>query len=166
MSTPPPTQERKFRILLLNAMTRPLSAAVVAITVVIGLLVNPWFFLVGAAFYAFIVWSTLQDAQESKQVLNEVLYPERTRKFDLNKLQGGYRQSFQRALDTRKKIETAVAETDDPGIRRALNDSTDNLGELTGTIYDIALKAQSVQIALQNYRVDTTGVRSDILRLE
>lgn len=165
MSTPP-NQAQKFRILLLNAMTRPLSGAVVAITVVIGLLVNPWFFLVGGAFYAFLVWSTLQDAQESKQVLNEVLYPERTRKFDLNKLQGGYRQSLQRALETRKKIETAVAETDDPGIRRALTDSTDNLGELTGTIYDLALKAQSVQTALQDYRVDTSSINADILRLE
>ena len=162
----PPTQDRKFRILLLNAMTRPLSAAVVAITVIVGLLVNPWFFLVGGAFYAFLVWSTLQDAQESTQVLNEVLYPERVRKFDLNKLQGSYRQAFQRALDTRKKIETAVADTDDPGIRRALTDSTDNLGELTGTIYDLALKAQSVQSALQSYSVNTAGVESDILRLE
>lgn len=161
-----PDQSRKFRILLLNAMTRPLAGAVVAITVVIGVLVNPWFFLVGAAFYAFIVWSTLQDAQESKQVLNEVLYPERTRKFDLNKLQGGYRASLERALNTRKKIETAVSETDDPGIKRALTDSTDNLGELTGTIYDLALKAQSVQGALQNYSVDTSSVRSDIMRLE
>lgn len=162
----PPTQERKFRILLLNAMTRPLSAAVVAITLIVGLLVNPWFFAVGGAFYAFLVWSTLQDTQESKQVLNDVLYPERVRKFDLNKLQGAYRAAIQRALDTRKKIETAVAETDDPGIRKALNDSTDNLGELTGTIYDLAIKAQSVQTGLQGYSVDTGSVQSDIMRLE
>ena len=165
-SLQPPDQGQKFRILLLNALTRPLSGAVVAITLVVGLLVNPWFFLVGGAFYAFLVWSTLQDAQESKQVLNEVLYPERTRKLDLNKLQGSYRQALQRALATRKKIETAVAETDDPGIRRALTDSTDNLDELTGTIYDLALKAQSVQSALQGYSVDTGSVQSDIMRLE
>ncbi len=165
-SIQPPSQGDKFRILLLNAMTRPLSAAVVAITVIVGLLVNPWFFLVGGAFYAFLIWSTLQDARESKQVLNEVLYPERARKFDLNKLQGSYREALQRALDTRKKIETAVAETDDPGIRKALTDSTDNLGELTGTIYDLALKAQSVQSGLQGYSIDIEGVQSDILRLE
>ena len=165
-SIQPPTQGTKFRILLLNAMTRPLSAAVVAITIIVGLLVNPWFFAVGGAFYVFLVWSTLQDAQESKQVLNEVLYPERTRKLDLNRLQGSYRAAIQRALGTRKKIETAVAETDDPGIRKALADSTDNLDELTGTIYDLALKAQSVQSALQDYSVDTSSVQSDILRLE
>src|SRR5437763_95310 len=153
-----PNRGREFRIILLNAMTRPLSAAVVAITIIVGLLVNPWFFLVGAAFYAFIVWSSLQDAQETKQVLNEVLYPDRIRKIDLNKLQGGYRDALQRALSTRKKIETAVAETDDPGVRRALTDSTDNLDELTGTIYDLALKAQSVQSALQSFNVDVADV--------
>lgn len=161
-----PSQDQKFRILLLNALTRPLAGAVLAITIVVGWLVSPWFFVVGAAFYVFLVWSTLQDAQESKQVLNEVLYPERVRSLDLGKLQGSYRQAIQRALDTRKKIESAVAETDDPGIRRALTDSTDNLQELTGTIYDLALKAQSVQSALQGYSVDTGSVKSDIMRLE
>jgi hypothetical protein len=155
----PPTQSQKFRIILLNAMTRPLSAAVVAITLIVGLLVNPWFFAVGGAFYAFLVWSTLQDAGDSKQVLNEVLYPERTRKLDLNKLQGGYRDALTNALNTRKKIETAVAETDDPGIRKALTDSTDNLDELTGTIYDLALKAQNVETSLQGTFRECSGLR-------
>lgn len=162
----PPTQGQKFRIILLNAMTRPLSAAVVAITLIVGLLVNPWFFAVGGAFYAFLVWSTLQDAGESKQVLNEVLYPERTRKLDLNKLQGGYRDALTNALNTRRKIETAVAETDDAGIRKALTDSTDNLDELTGTIYDLALKAQNVETSLQGFRLDVGDVQSSIMSLQ
>ncbi|HST04850.1 MAG TPA: hypothetical protein VLQ48_08960 [Chloroflexia bacterium] len=161
-----PTQNQKFRIVLINAMTRPLSAAVVAITLVVGILVHPWFFLVGAAFYLFIVWSSLQDTEETKQVLNEVLYPERTRKLDLDKLQGSYRDALTKALNTRKKIETAVGQTDDPGIRTALADSTDNLDELTGTIYDLALKAQTVESSLQGFRLDVGDVQSDIMSLE
>jgi chromosome segregation ATPase len=164
--TQQPTNQQKFRILLLNALTRPLAAAVVAITIIVALSVNYWFFLVGAVFYAYIVYSTLQDAQESKQVLNEVLYPERTRKLDLNKLTGGYRSALQRALDTRKSIETAVASTDDIGIRKALQDSTGDLDDLTGTIYDIALKAQSVQASLQASKVDVTSLNADINRLQ
>jgi hypothetical protein len=163
---PPPTQGDKFRILLLNAMTRPMAAAVIAITIVVGLLVSPWFFLVGAAFYAFIVYSSLQDADESKQVLNEVLYPERVRKLDLGKLAGSYRAALQRALDTRRKIETAVSETDDPGVKRALADSTGDLDELTGTIYDIALKAQTLQTSLQGFNIDVSTLNSDIIRLQ
>lgn len=162
----PPTQQQKFRILLLNAMTRPLAAAVVAITIVIGLTVSYWFFLVGAAFYVFIVWSSLQDPAISKQVLNEALYPERTRKLDLNKLSGGYREALQKALDTRRRIETAVNETDDPGVRKALADSTGDMDELTGTIYDLALKAQSLQASLQSSHIDTSSLQSDILRLQ
>jgi hypothetical protein len=161
-----PTSEQKFRILLLNAMTRPTAAAVVAITIIIGLMVSYWFFAVGAAFYIFIVYSSLQDPVESKQVLNEALYPQRTRKLDLNKLTGGYREALQKALDTRKRIETAVAQTDDPGVRKALADSTGDMDELTGTIYDLALKAQNLQASLQGSSIDIEGLQSDILRLE
>ena len=69
-----PTSEQKFRILLLSAMTKPLAAAVVAITIIVGLMVSYWFFAVGAAFYIFIVYSSLQDPIESRQVLDEALY--------------------------------------------------------------------------------------------
>ncbi len=160
----PPTQGRKFRILLLSALIRPVAAAVLAITIVVGLTVSYWFFLVGAAFYAFIVYSSLQDPQESRQVLDEALYPER--KLDLNKLTGPYREALQKALDTRKRIETAVAQTDDPGVRTALAQSTGDLGELTGTIYDLALKAQSLQSSLQGSSIDIEGLQGDILRLQ
>ncbi|MEO8284818.1 MAG: hypothetical protein ABI670_00080 [Chloroflexota bacterium] len=162
----PPTQGKKFRILLLNALTRPSAAAVVAITVVIGLLINPWFFAVGAAFYLFLVYSSMQDADESKQVLNEVLYPDRTRKLDLNKLSGGYREALRKAMSTRDRIETAVQETDDPGVRKALADSTGDMEELTGTIYDLALKAQSLQASLQASGIDVGSLESDIMRLQ
>ena len=162
---PPPTREQQFRILLLNAMTRPLAAAVVALTIIIALSVSTWFFLVGAVFYALVVYTSLQDAQESRKVLNEVLYPERARKIDVGKLQGAYRTAMQKALDTRKKIEGAVAATDDIGIRKALADSTQDLDELTGTIYDIALKAQSLQASLPPI-INTSALNEDIKRLE
>ncbi len=161
-----PTHDQKFRILLFNAMTRPMSAAIVAITIVVGLTVHPAFFLVGAVFYAAMVYFTLQDATESRKVLDEVLYPERTRKLDLNKLTGGYRTALQRALDVRKQIESAVAATSDVGVRKALADSTGALDELTGTIYDIALKAQSIQAALQTSQINVTGLNEDIKRLD
>lgn len=161
-----PTREQKFRILLLNAMTRPMAAAVVAITIAVGLTVSYWFFLVGGAFYAFIVYSTLQDAQESKEVLNEVLYPERRRKIELNRLTGGYRTSLQRAMETRKKIEYAVSATTDPGMKKALADSTDDLEELVYTIYDIALKAQSLLGSVQSSNINVTRLSQEIAQLE
>jgi hypothetical protein len=162
----PPTREHQFRILLLNAMTRPLAAAVVAITIIVALFVNYWFFAVGALFYAVIVYFTLQDTQESKQVLNEVLYPEKARKLDLNRLSGGYRGALDRAIATRKKIDVAVAATDDPGIRKALAYSTADLEELIGTIYDIAIKAQGVEGMLRSSNVNMTALSEEIKRLE
>jgi len=166
MMKPVPTRGQQFRVLLLNAMTRPLSAAVLAITIIIGLTVTEWFFLVGLPFYAFLVYSTLQDAQESKEVLNEVLYPERVRKLDLSKLTGGYRAALERAIATRKKIESAVADTSDPGIRKALADSTGDLEELIGTIYDIGIKAQSLQSSVQASNVNVSALNKEIAQLE
>lgn len=162
----PPTREQKFMVLLANAMTRPMSAAVVAITLIIGLTVSYWFFPVGAAFYLLLIYLSLQDADESKRVLNEVLYPEKVRKLDLNKLTGGYRGALQRAMDTRTRIETAVVATKDEGIRKALADSTGNLDELTGTIYDIAVKAQDLQSSFDAARINVSGLNEDIRRLE
>lgn len=162
----PPTNSQKFRILLLNAMTRPLAAATLALTLIVALNVGYWFFAVGLAFYALIVYLSLRDAQESKKVLDEVLYPERVRKLDLSKLQGGYRAAMQRALDTRQKIESAVGATGDQAIRRALADSTQDLEDLTGTIYDIAVKAQSLQAALQSSNVNPSALQGDIARLQ
>lgn len=147
-------------------MTRPLAAAVVAITLAVGLTISYWFFAVGLAFYAFLVYSSLQDAQESKEVLNEVLYPERARKIDINRLTGNYRGAVQRAMDTRKKIENAVAATQDLGVRKVLADSTGDLEELVYTIYDIAVKAQSLLVSVQSSNINVTQLSQDITQLE
>lgn len=161
-----PSREQKFRILLLNAMTRPMAAAVVAVTIIVALNVGYWFFAVGALFYALVVYTSLQDARESKKVLNEVLYPERARKLDLNRLQGGYRGAMQRAIETRDKIERAVAETTDPGIKKALASSTEDLEEMAATIYDLALKAQSLQTSMSAANVNASQLNGEIKRLE
>lgn len=161
-----PTRGQQFRVLLLNAITRPLSAAVLAITIIIGLTVTEWFFLVGLPFYLFLVYTTLQDAQESKEVLNEVLYPKRVRKLDLTKLSGGYRAALERAIATRGKIERAVTETADPGIRKPLADSTGDMEELIGTIYDIGIKAQSLQASVQASNVNVSALNKEISKLE
>jgi hypothetical protein len=161
-----PTREQKFRVLLFNAMIRPRAALVLAVTIVVALNVGYWFFAVGAVFYALLVYTSLQDVQESKKVLDEVLYPEHKRKIELNKLTGAYRTAMQRALDTRRKIETAVAETGDAAIRKALADSTGDLDDLTGTIYDIGLKAQSLQASLASSNVRPEALAEEIKRLE
>jgi hypothetical protein len=163
---PQPTRLDQFRVLLFHAMTRPAAAAVVAITIVVGLLVSYWFFLVGAAFYLLLVLSSLQDASENKQVLNEAFYPERVRKIDPGRLIGDYRTALQRAMDTRRRIESAVAQTADPGVKKALGSATDDIEEVVGTIYDIALKAQSLQASLQASNADDNALRRDITQLE
>lgn len=145
-------------------MIRPTAAAVVAVTIVVALTVNYWFFLVGGIFYAGLVFFSLQDADESRRALDEVLYPQR--KLDMNKLTGGYRTALQQALDTKKQIESAVAATGEPGIRKALLDSTGDLDELTGTIYELAIKAQSVQGALQASKLNSQSLNYDIQRLQ
>ena len=162
----PPTKQAQLRALLLHATTRPMAAAVVAITLVVGLLVSYWFFLVGALFYAVLVYSSLNDAEENRQVLNEAFYPERVRKLDPDKLAGGYRAALLRAMETRRKIEAAVAGTSDVGVKKALGDATDDIEELVGTIYDIALKAQSLQSSLQTQNAKVEPLRRDIKRLE
>ena len=161
-----PSRAQQFRILMLRATTQPIAIAIAAITLVVAILVSPWFVGVGVAFYAFIVYSSLQDAGQSRRVLNEALYPERVRKFDLGKLSGNYRSSMQRAIDTRQRIEAAVSNTSEASIRKALFDSTNDLDELVGTIYDIALKAQNLLTSIQASNVNVTALSEDVRRLE
>ena len=69
---------------------------------------------------------------------------------DLNRLQGNERAYVQRALERRASIDQAVAGAGDPGVRRALGDATKDLPELVQTIYELALKSQSVGAALRS----------------
>ncbi len=161
-----PPRSQALRILFVRAAAQPIAVAIIVITVAVAILVSPWFIGVGVLFYAFTVYSSLQDAGQSKRVLDEALYPERVRKFDLNRLTGNYRTSMQRAIETRKRIDTAVSDTADASIRKALQDSTNDLDELVGTIYDIALKAQSLLASLQANNVNITALADDVRHLE
>jgi hypothetical protein len=69
---------------------------------------------------------------------------------DLSKLSGQQRDYMQRALDRKASIERAVAAAGDPGMRHALENATRDLQELVSTVYELALKSQSVQAALQS----------------
>ena len=66
------------------------------------------------------------------------------------------REPWTRASASRR----AVAATDDPGVRKALAKSQrSDLDELTGTIYDLALKAQSLQASLQGSNIDIRALQ-------
>jgi hypothetical protein len=69
---------------------------------------------------------------------------------DLSKLSGPQRDYMQRALDRKASIERAVAAAGDPGMRHALENATGDLPELVNTIYELALKSQSVRAALES----------------
>ena len=119
---PGPSADRKFRIVLLNALIRPMGAATIAITIIVVALTGWWWFaLLGAAVYAFFVWSALTDQHLTAQVLAEELYPQR--KLDLDRLRSPYRDAVQRALAGRRRIEQAIAGTQ-PAACNARNTSS------------------------------------------
>ncbi len=161
----PASSDRKFRVVLLNALIRPMAAATIAITIIVIALTGWWWFgLIGAAAYAFLVWSTLNDPQMTAQVLAEELYPER--KLDLGRLRSPYKEAVQRALAGRKRIEDAVATASTATLRAALADSVQQVKEVTDTIYDIALKAQDLQTSLGSTGVDLNALDNDIRQLQ
>ena len=171
MSVPPPakhqaaTRGREFRAVLLNALIRPLAAATLAITIIVTALTGWWWFvLVGALFYAFLVWSALTDARMTAQVVADELYPQRN--LDLGRLQGSYRDAVQRALAARGRIEQAVSSADTQALRDALAEVVGQVVEVTNTIYDIALKAQDLTTSLGQMHVDLGGLQNDIQQLE
>src|SRR5439155_19364174 len=126
------------------------SIAIAAGTLILALFASWWFLLVGAVAYVIFAYVSTSNPQGLKQLSSAMpASPGNPQRFDLNRLQGKYQEAMQRALEKKQRIETAISETGDPGTRRALQDSTRALGELTTTIYDLALKAQGVQSALQ-----------------
>jgi hypothetical protein len=141
------------------------SVAIAVVTLIFAVALSWWFLLVGAAAYVIFAYVSTSNPQGLKQLSSAMPSVTAGPHFDLSRLQGKYHDAMQRTLDKRHSIETAVAETGDPGTRRALQDSTRALEELTTTIYDLALKAQSVQSAMQSS--NTLGALSDdITRLE
>ena len=84
---------------------------------------------------------------------------------DLSKLEGKYRDCMNRALQRQASIKQAIADTPDQGLRHALEDATKDLPELIDTIYGLAMKAGSVQTAIQSSS-SMESLADDIKRLE
>lgn len=157
--------DRSFRILLVNALIRPMAAATIAVTIIVTALTQWWWFaLLGAAVYAFFVWSALTDQQLAAQVLAEELYPQR--KLDLDRLRSPYRDAVQRALAGRRRIEQAIASTTPAALRESLTESGREVVEVTDRVYDIALKAQDLQNSLNQIHIDLGALEGEIKQLE
>lgn len=129
------------------------SGLVVLVLVFGTLLINAWVGLIGAiivlgAFYMALRKVTL-GLPAGGSSMSTLPYSPSTR-IDLSRLEGNERAYVQRALDRRANIERAVAATGDPGTRRALGDATRDLPELVQTIYELALKSQSIGTALRS----------------
>jgi len=162
------TRRRKWRIALTYALTTPLAAGTLAVTLLVtGLLWSlaglPWpliFLAVGLLIYVLIVVGNLRDEEQIRRVIIEELYPERSA--DLRKLRGRYATIMQEALDDRKRIERAVRESPEP-IQRALDDTLEQVGTITDTIYEIAYKAQSLEESLGP--VDVAQQQQEMARL-
>jgi hypothetical protein len=162
-------RQRKWRIAITYALTAPLAA----ITLVITLLVSGILFLlgytlpgalflsVGLVFYGLLAWGTLRDDEQMRRVLIDELYPERSA--DLRKLRGHYASIMQEALDDRKRIERAVRESPE-AVQRALADTMVQVGAITDTVYEVAFKAQSLEDSLGP--VNEQKERQEVARLE
>ncbi|MBN1484440.1 MAG: hypothetical protein JXA37_06930 [Chloroflexia bacterium] len=172
MSAPEPIsremQRRKRRIALTYALTTPWAAGVLVITLVVGTvlllmgytLVGGIFFPLGLLFYALMAWGTLRDEEQIRRVIIDELYPERSA--DLSKLRGKYATIMQEALDDRKRIERAIAESPAP-IQRALSRTQEQVILISDTIFEIAYKAQSLEESLSP--VNEARERQEVERL-
>ena len=88
-----------------------------------------------------------------------------TVRVDVGRLQGRHRDYVQSALDRKASIEGAVAAAGDPGVKRALRESTKDLPELVRSIYELSLKSQSVELALRSSGT-MQGLIEDTQRLD
>lgn len=134
----------------IQAQRMTVVLVVLLVTLFVALAGYPWVWLIGGAIVlAVLLPSLLQMGAGSTNTQaspNSTLMP--ARNIDLSRLQGTYHELMQHALNTRRGIEDAVNQTQDPGQRRVLADSVRDLPELTNNIYNLALKAQSVQDGL------------------
>ncbi|MFL5734638.1 MAG: hypothetical protein ACJ78Q_15865 [Chloroflexia bacterium] len=141
------------------------SVAIAAVAVILALTLGWYWILVGAAAYVVFAYVSNSNPQALRQLSSAMPQANAAPRLDLNKLQGKYRDEMQKALDKRRSIETAVAGTTDPGTRRALQDSTRDLEELTDTVYELALKAQGVESGMESSST-LSALSDDISRLD
>jgi len=150
-------RRRELRIVIINALTQPLGAIVLALGIIIGLLVWTPFFAVGVVGYLLIVLATLRDEAENRRVIEAELHPPRT--INLSTLRGRYRTEVEKALSTQRQIDRAVA-TASPDLRDMLRRLTADVDDLVGAIYDIAVKAQDVEESLR--AIDRSSLGQEI----
>lgn len=162
-------RRRKWRIALTYALTTPMAAIILIVTLLVGgvllllgfYLVGGIFLVAGLVFYAMLVWGTLRDEEQIRKVLIEELYPERSA--DLRKLRGKYASVMQEALDDRRRIERAVRESPE-AVQRALSDTMVQVGAITDTVYEVAYKAQSLEESLSP--VNEAKEQQEVARLQ
>jgi len=149
----------ELKIVMVNALTQPLGAVVLALGLIIGFFVWTPFLAIGVVGYLAIVISSLNDQAENRKVVQSELHP--PRKIDLYALQGTYRQALQQTLTTQKQIDDAVVHSE-ASLRDMLKRLTADVDDLVGAVYDIALKAQDVQASLN--LISRTELAADIDR--
>ncbi len=78
----------ELRIVVINALTQPLGAIVLALGIIIGFQVWTPFLAIGVIGYLAIVITTLADQAENQRIVQAELHP--PRRIDLSALVGGY----------------------------------------------------------------------------
>lgn len=151
----------ELKIVLLNTLTQPMGAIVLALGIVIGLFIWTPFLLIGLLGYVAIVWSSLSDQAENRRIVQSELHP--PRKIDLNRLSGSYRQALQQIVVTQRQIDDAVSRSE-PRIREMLKRLTADVDNLVGAAYDIALQAQDVQASMS--QMNRTALAAEITSQE
>jgi len=135
----------ELKIIVLNALTQPLGALVLALGIIIGFNVWTPFLAIGAVGYLAIVVASMADQAENQRVVQAELHP--PRRINMSMLTGGYRQALQQVVGTQREIDGAVASAT-PALRSTLARLTADVDDLIGAAYDIALQAQDVQASL------------------
>lgn len=143
--------------------------AIVLVALVVGALAWGWWFffagLIGYALFYYVSFRAMYRNSAGRDPGASVTPAFDRSQYDLSPLQGKYREFMERALNRRASIQRTIAGTADPGVRRTLDDSTRDLPELVNTIYALALKAQSVQSALETSS-PMSGLLADTKRLD
>jgi hypothetical protein len=136
------------RLLVVGAV---ISGLVLLVLLFGSLLIGFWAGLLGAAIViAGVVVGLRRAVDRFAPGAGPGVTPAPKVRIDLSRLEGKERAYVERALQRRTSIEQAVAAAGDPGVRRALGDATRDLPELVQTIYELALKSQSVGVALRS----------------
>ena len=144
------------------------TVALVVATIALSIFVSWWFVCLGPLVFlaavSFLMRDVLPRMSSSGGMPRNMVSAPTTGQFDVTRLDDQYRGFMERALQTRLRIDQVVTETSDPGLRGALTGATQPLPELMKTIYDLALKAQSIKTALYSTG-DMARITADIERL-